>query len=269
MSKVFVAGGCSFTFGHELSDDLNGKKPSKLTWANRLFRDVDDDNIEYLCTARAGSGNSGIARRVFDAITNKEYKADYVVVMWSFLSRYDWAMPRHKDLEGTRWASISPWDTNAGNEEAFRTIANSETQKEQWQDRNEIFRETGVRYLAEAIYKHGANQYHETYLSWKSIIWLQNILEKKKIPYMFTLADNSLFYDEFTHHKDQDKFMNSLHSEIDLSRWYFFGERCMGFNQWALLNDYPRGTTHPLDQAHADAVQLMLPTFNKLIGEKK
>jgi len=63
--------------------------------------------------------------------------------------------------------------------------------------------------------------------------------------------------------------MNALHSEIDLSKWFFFGERCMGFNQWALLNDYPRGTTHPLDQAHADAVQLMLPTFNKLIGEKK
>jgi hypothetical protein len=42
----------------------------------------------------------------------------------------------------------------------------------------------------------------------------------------------------------------------------------MGFNQWATLNDYAYATTHPLDEAHEDAVQLMLPTFNKLTGDK-
>ena len=265
MSKNFIAGGCSFTLGNELSDDVDGKIPSKKSWAYGLCREAGH---EYLCTAFGGLGNQAIARRVFNAVANNT-DIGCVTVMWSFLSRYDWAMPRHKVLENTRWASISPWDTNAGNEEAFRNIQGSETQQEQWRVRKESFQETGVRDFAEAIYKYAANQYHETYLSWKSIIWLQNILEKRKIPYMFTLADNSLFYQEYTHHKDQDSFMNALHSEMDLSKWYFFGERCMGFNQWALLNDYPRGTTHPLDQAHADAVQLMLPTFNKLIGEKK
>jgi hypothetical protein len=265
MTKKFIAGGCSFTFGHELSDDVDGKIPSKKSWAYGLCR---ESGHEYLCTASAGLGNQAIARRVFNAVANNT-DIGCVTVMWSFLSRYDWAMPRHKVLEDTRWASISPWDTNAGNEEAFRTIQGSETQQEQWRVRKESFQETGVRDFAEAIYKYAANQYHETYLSWKSIIWLQNLLEKKGIPYMFTLADNSLFYQEFTHHKDQDSFMNALHSEIDFSKWFSFGERMMGFNQWALLNDYPRGTTHPLDQAHADAVQLMLPTFNKLIGEKK
>ena len=269
MTKKFIAGGCSFTFGHELSDDKNGKQPSKKTWAHRLFKTCrDDDNTVYVCTAHPGSGNSGIARRVFNSVANTD-RVDCVVVMWSFLSRYDWAMPRHKVLEGTRWASISPWDTTTGNEEAFRNLAGSETQQEVWRLRRDTFSETGVKPFAEAIYKHAANQYHETYLSWKSIIWLQNILEKKKIPFIFTLADNSLFYQEFTPHKDQDTFMNALHSEIDFTKWFFFGERMMGFNQWALLNDYPRGTTHPLDEAHADAVKLMLPTFNKIVGGKK
>jgi len=188
-------------------------------------------------------------------------------VMWSFLSRYDWAMPRHNVLENTRWASISPWDTHAGNEEAFRTMQGSETQTQHWRTRQDIMQETGVKPFAESIYKHAANQYHETYLSWKSIIWLQNLLEKKNIPFMFTLADNSLFYDEFKEHKDQDSFMNALYQEIDFTKWFFFGERCMGFNQWALLNDYERGTTHPLDEAHQDAVKLMTPTYNKLIGD--
>ena len=264
MTKKFIAGGCSFTFGHELSDDQQGKVPSKKSWAYRLKPTIH----EYVCTAHPGTGNSGIARRVFDAISSHD-DIECVVVMWSFLSRYDWAMPRHIDLENTRWATISPWDTTMADDERHRALAGSEVQQEQWTRRQNLMLETGVKPFAEAIYRHAANQYHETYLSWKSIIWLQNILEKRKIPYMFTLADNSLFYELYKHHKDQDSFMNALHSEIDFTKWFSFGERMMGFNQWALLNEYERGTTHPLDQAHADAVQLMLPTFNKLIGEKQ
>jgi len=214
------------------------KTPSNKSWAKLLTGDSD-----YVCTAFGGLGNSAIARRTFNAVSQNPDVAG-VIVMWSFPSRYDWAMPRHKVLEDTRWASISPWDTNAGNEEAFRSLAGSEPQQEQWRTRRDTFVETGVKPFAEAIYRHAANQYHETYLSWKSIIWLQNILEKKKIPFMFTLADNTLFYDEFKQHKDQDPFMSALHGEIDLTKWFSFGERMMGFNQWALMNEYPRATTH-------------------------
>ena len=269
MTKKFIAGGCSFTLGNELSDDKDGKTPSKKSWGYKLFETCrDDDNTVYLCSAFGGLGNSGIARKTFNAVSKSEH-VDCVVVMWSFLSRYDWAMPRHRNLEDTRWTTISPWDVKMNESERHSALAGSEVQQAHWKSRNELLNETGVKPFAEAIYKYGANQYHEIYLSWKSIIWLQNILEKKKIPFMFTLADNSLFYQEFTPHKDQDTFMNALHSEIDFTKWFFFGERMMGFNQWALMNDYPRGTTHPLDQAHADAVKLMLPTFEKIIGGQR
>ena len=266
MTKKFIAGGCSFTLGNELSDDVDGKTPSKMTWAHGLNTNSGDP---YMCTAFGGLGNSAIARRIFNCISGQN-KEDIrcVVVMWSFLSRYDWAMPRNNILEDTRWTSISPWDTRVADTERHQALAGSEAQQEQWKIRQDRMVGTGVQPLAEAIYKHGANQYHETYLSWKSIIWLQNILEKKGIKYLFTLADNSLFYKEFEQHKDQDTFMKALHGEIDLTKWFSFGERMMGFNQWARLNDYAYATTHPLDKAHEDAVQLMLPTFNKLIGEK-
>lgn len=264
MSKKVIIGGCSFTLGNELSDDVDGKTPSKKTWAYRLTEATHDD---YICTAFGGAGNSAIARRTFKAVSQNS-DVDCVLVMWSFLSRYDWAMPRNEMLEDTRWTSISPWDTTGGNEEAFRTMQGSKTQQEHWKRRQNSMAESGVKPFAEAIYKYAANQYHETYLSWKSIIWLQNILEKKKIPYMFTLADNSLFYKEMEHHKDQDAFLKALHDEIDFTKWFSFGERMMGFDQWAMLEDYPRGTTHPLDEAHRDAVKSMLPTFKKIIGEK-
>src|SRR6056300_944041 len=198
MNKKLIAGGCSFTFGHELSDDQDGKVPSKKSWAYRLT----PTDHEYVCTAYPGSGNSGIARRVFDAIHNNN-DIGSVIVMWSFPSRYDWAMPRHRNLEKTRWASISPWDTDKGHEEAYVHIAESPDQVEQWKRRGVMYEQTGVRNFANSVYKYAANQYHETYLSWKSIIWLQNILEKKKIPFMFTLANNELFYDNLQHHGDK------------------------------------------------------------------
>ena len=58
-----------------------------------------------------------------------------------------------------------------------------------------------------------------------------------------------------------------LYNEIDFTKWFSFGERMMGFNQWALLNEYERGITHPLDKAHEDAVQLMHKEFLKILGK--
>ena len=267
-NKAFISGGCSFTFGHELSDYDKGKTPSRQSWAYILSQETNLCQPDsYVCVARPGSGNSGIARRVFNAVANTK-DISCVVVMWSFLSRYDWAMPRHGRLEDTRWASISPWDTKMASEERHTALAGSEVHQDEWTRRQNLLVNTGVKPFADAIYKHAANEYHEIYLSWKSIIWLQNILEKKKIPFMFTLADNSLFYRELNHHKDLDAFMKALYNEINFTKWFSFGERMMGFNQWALMNEYERGTTHPLDKAHVDAVQLMLPRFNEIIGGK-
>jgi hypothetical protein len=266
MNKIILSGGCSFTFGNELSDDSGNNNPSNKTWAKGL-NDLVKGN--YFCVAKGGIGNSAIARKIFEYVSKN--KVDCVVVMWSFPSRYDWAMPRNKNLENTRWASITPWEADQNQQEVFKALAGSEPQQEIWKKRRSSLESTGVRQFANSLYRYAANEYHEIYLSWKSIIWLQNILEKKKIPFFFTLADNTIFYNEFEPHNEIDEFMNGLYKEIDFTKWFSFGERMMGFNQWALLNDYKRGTTHPLDQAHKDAVQLMKTKFLEIFnqGESK
>ena len=265
MTKKFIAGGCSFTYGHELSDDNEGRTPSEKSWS-ALLQKTCRPGSQHLNVAKGGIGNCAIARKVFKEISHTD--VDCVVVMWTFLSRYDWAMKRHASLEGTRWASITPWDTDKEQGRAIERLRTNEGQMEIWNRKREMSKHNGTSQFAESIYRYAANMYHEAYLSWKSIIWLQNILEKKKIPFMFTLADNSLFYDYQAHLKDLDDLMQPLHDEIDLTKWFSFGERMMGFNQWASLNNYDYATTHPLDKAHQDAVELMAPTFNKLIGEK-
>ena len=265
MTKKFIAGGCSFTYGHELSDDIEGRAPSQKSWSALLQQQYNKDS-EYQTIAIGGIGNCAIARRVFKEISEND--VDCVVVMWTFLSRYDWAMKRHSSLEGSRWASISPWDTDKEQGQVYERLQSDPAQLEIWNERREIAKHNGTNPFAEAIYRYAGNMYHEAYLSWKSIVWLQNILEKKNIPFMFTLADNSLFYDYEAHLKNLDGLMTALHNEIDQSKWFSFGERMMGFNQWASLNKYEYATTHPLDKAHEDAVKLMLPTFKKLIGDR-
>jgi hypothetical protein len=262
MTKTLLAGGCSFTYGHELSDDDRGTRPSNKTWSAHLSNSVQGN---YFCVARAGSGNSGIARRIFEYVSNTQEEC-VVLVMWSFASRYDWAMPRHRLLENTRWTSITPWDTAMNQREMETKLAGSEVILDDFKRRREEYRETNVGTFADSLYRYAANQYHETYLSWKSIVWLQNILEKKRIPFMFTLADNTLFYDVENLLYQDDSLMRALYKEIDFSNWYSFGERMMGFNQWATLNDYAYGTTHPLDDAHKDAYKLMTPKFNEIFN---
>jgi hypothetical protein len=264
MNKILIAGGCSFTFGNELSDD-DGINPSANSWAALLAKKTD---MKFINSAKGGLGNSGIARRVFSRLSDHDSKDLVVTVMWTFPSRYDWAMPRHRVLEDTRWATITPWDCTENESEVLKTLIGNDAVLRDFKKRRREFADARVTAFADALYKNAANRYHEIYLSWKSISWLQNILEKKKIPYMFTLADNTLFWEEFTQLYEQDKLLKNLLKEIDFTNWFTFGERHMGFNQWASLNEYARASTHPLDQAHTDAVQLMLPKFKSIIGEK-
>jgi hypothetical protein len=264
MSDVLVAGGCSFTFGNELSDD-DGINPSKMSWAALLSQQT---GMDFVNSAKGGLGNSGIARRVFNAVSDNDNRKVAVTVMWTFPSRYDWAMPRHNILEDTRWATITPWDCTEKEAEVLKTLIGNDSVIQDFKKRRKEFSDAKVTAFADSLYKNAANRYHETYLSWKSIVWLQNILEKKKIPFMFTLADNTLFWEEFELLYQNDKLLKNLLKEIDFTKWFTFGDRHMGFNQWALLNDYPRASTHPLDQAHKDAIMLMLPEFKKIIGEK-
>ena len=91
---------------------------------------------------------------------------------------------------------------------------------------------------------------------------------------MFAPADVYL-KDNNTYLKySQDETMKSLYSQINWSNWYAFPpgtgrhetEHERGFYQWAIENKYPVGTTHPLEQAHAAAANLMQDKFNSLIS---
>jgi len=75
MNKKILSGGCSFTFGNELSDD-DGKTPSKNSWASLMAKQND---CEHICLAKGGIGNSGIARKIFQYISNSKVRCDSTI----------------------------------------------------------------------------------------------------------------------------------------------------------------------------------------------
>lgn len=88
---------------------------------------------------------------------------------------------------------------------------------------------------------------------------LQKHLEYYKIPYLFTCADNCI-----------------VTGKLDYTNWFFFPPASeswlttepRGFYQWAKENKYNVGPqNHPLEQAHADAAQLMQGKFNEVVNK--
>ncbi len=114
----------------------------------------------------------------------------------------------------------------------------------------------------------GSSEYWETYSVLKEIVYLQNYLKANRIPYVFTSADVSVFKNSTVN--SNDPTISSLYGQIDFDRYFFFPSRDddpKGFYQWALENKYAIGTTHPLEQAHVDAANLMRSKFDELVKE--
>lgn len=85
---------------------------------------------------------------------------------------------------------------------------------------------------------------------------LQDWLEDRDIPFLFTCADNCV-----------------ITGKLDYTNWYLFPagiganqtESPRGFYQWARENKYPCGPQgHPLEQAHIDAAQLIQEKLNEM-----
>lgn len=259
---ITVAGGDSFIFGSELQSQAN------------TFFALVSKKYQYCCTAWPGIGNDGISRRVIETVETLGNEKIIVVVNWTFPGRYEFRFSYDTGQKTREWYSITPWTTKDINSIKAEFITQN----------NEILTDhhatlaraktTGVFDFAQMFYKHvGGSEYWEVYSTLKEIVYLQNYLKAKNIPYLFTCADNSIL-DNYTF-KNADLTIQSLARQItnDEKNWFWFpagikqNETCAprGFYQWALENKYPMGTTHPLEQAHMDASHLIREKFDELV----
>jgi len=268
---ILVAGGDSFIFGAELQDQING--PSLSTYPALLAK---ENNIEYYCAAWSGNANNAISRMTMTACEKlkKENKNIVALVTWTFTNRYEFRFNYNTNQKISPWYSINAWSTLDDTsiiENEFVSKDNNILQSHKVHLK--MSKQTGINDFAKVFFKHvGNSEYYELHSSLKEILFLQLYLEKNNIPYMFMTADNH-FYEHPNYYRQKDEFLDSIYTQINWDRWFFFnpGARInetkepRGFYQWAAENKYPVGTTHPLEEAHQAAANLIKDKFNELV----
>jgi len=253
---MIIAAGDSFVYGSELASPAN-------TFTALLGADE--------CVAWPGYGNDAIARTTIERC--EQGVVDGVVVSWTFPGRYEFRFAYNTQQKKSPWYSINAWtiksDLDSIKEEF---VTDNNVILEQQKQTIERAQKTGVADFASVFYRHvGGSEYWEIYSSLKEIVYLQNYLLLKQIPFLFTCADSSIFNNHTV--DNADTVITSLLNQIDHDRWFWFPEgqgsnqtkTPRGFYQWAVENKYPVGTTHPLEQAHKDASELMQGKFNELV----
>lgn len=266
---IIIAGGDSFVFGSEL-EDCNSISGSASTFPALLSHDKRFVNV-----ALPGYSNASISRSIINAC--EKYKNDEIKVMvcWTFSNRYEFRFNYDTNNRESPWYSITPWtiETSLQKIQSEFHAPNHEILLN-YVDTLISLQKNGIQSFAKDFYLHvGNNEYYETYTTLKEIVYLQNYLYKKNISYIFTCADNSFWYNSNVDKPDTS--LQSLINEVqnNSNNWFWFppGKKFnetktpRGFYQWAVENKYPVGTTHPLEEAHAAATELMKEKFNEMV----
>jgi hypothetical protein len=270
---ILVAGGDSFIWGSELSDqneDIGNF--SRLTYPALLARQYDFD---YECSAWPSNANNAISRMTMSKCqqlksNNEKFS---VLITWTFSQRFEFRFNYDTMQRISPWYSINQWTIADNTKSILQSFINNNKAVETHQTRNiETARSTGIADFAKTFYKHvGNSEYYELYSTLKEIVFMQNYLENNNISYLFTTAD----WQEENYNRSSDTFLEDLYTQINWNNWYFFppGDRNQpdqtnsprGFYQWAVENKYKIGTTHPLEEAHLDASILMREKFDEMV----
>jgi hypothetical protein len=268
---ILVAGGDSLVFGSELSDQIS-QFPSARTFPAQLAK---LSGLEYMSAAFPGSANGAISRLALRKCQElqQQGKKFAVLIMWSFVSRFEFRFNYQTHQRNSPWCSVSPWTIETDLKKISDNYFTPNPAIEHRQLKNVLTaRTTGVADFASVFYKHvGDSEYYEIYSSFREFIFMQDYLKLNGIPYIFLTASNT-FYQHENYIRSQDSWLSDLYQLIDWDRWFFFPatsdsptQEPKGFFHWATENKYPMGTTHPLEAAHDDAVKLIQEKFNELV----
>ena len=272
MIKLVISGGDSFTYGSELSDDgcLGPKHASKNCWANLVANKL---NAKHINTGEGGRSNSYITRHVIHAVLHEALQHDYkseeifVQVMWTFVPRQEIAVNFDIDRQDSPWFPIDPYvceDESKSDwfKKVSKSIPNWQEVHDDMHKRYLINKDLGLVDYAKSYYT-VVSDLHDTYTSLQKILMLQDFLENRNVKYMFTYVNEHVM----TGLRGRDKFTSVLHCFIKFDEWFKFpgDKEFMGFDDWAKANGYPYATSHPLEQAHEDAAELLYEKVRQIL----
>lgn len=218
--SFLLSSGCSFTFGNELSDDIESKIPSKLSWAALLANHL---GCRYSTVASPGASNQTIARSLIDSIT-LDQRPDKVAVMWTFTSRFE-----YNDRKQGKFIQVSHEQAKVDDRiKSFYDIV-------------------------------GDDEINELYTSLSSFLSVQEYLYKRKIPFIFTTADSNPLNRYYCRKPTRSLAALIKNIDWNRWYWIDPDHEDDGFYSWGKRNFTVGPKGHPLDAAHAKLSQDMLP----------
>lgn len=250
---VLIAGGDSFTFGNELADNNHGRTPSQFTYPALLAKRL---GLDYNCTALGGASNSAIRRLTMNACENTD-DIGLVLITWSFPCRYEVKF-------GNDWEQVSPWSILDDFNSIKKDFQTDDKEQFAWHvNKLAKDKDKGLHQFAKIFYHYvGSFEYWELYQSLTDIVMMQQYLELKNIPYLFTSVDHALTNVD---HFKNDVTLTTLLKQLNPNRWMWFPTN-LGFYEWALENKFPFGTTHPLEESHQEAEKLVYEYLRNFCG---
>lgn len=249
---TLIAGGDSFTYGNELADCKFC--PSQHTYPALLAKRL---SMDYHCAAMPGRSNSAIRRETMNACEAMKDDIGLVLITWTFPGRYEFRI-------ADEWEQLTSWSI----------IDDSKSIKEYFHNDNPVVfdwhvskiakdKEKGIFQFAKVFYHYvGTFEYWELYASLCEIVMMQQYLELKKIPYLFTMVDHSL---NNTSHFKNDATLTTLLQQLNYRNWMWFPTN-LGFYEWAEQNKFPFATTHPLEPAHVEAEKIIYEYLRNFCG---
>ena len=252
MGKL-LAGGDSFTYGSELKDCVivSETAPPKEVYSYNSYSALisQELNLDYVCAAHPGYSNSAIRRSTMD-ICEQHNDIELVIVMWSFPNRYEFKFD-------TNWEQITLWSIEDNVEERIRREFHNENSIvfEEHLKKLKRERDLGITDFAKSFYRTvGHTEFWESYSSLVEIALLENYLKLRNIPYLFTGVDSCILTNAEKHKSDTS--LATLLNQIDSKKWFWFQEN-QGFYTWAKEQKFPFATTHPKEEAHIEAANLI------------
>ena len=251
MGKL-IAGGDSFTYGSELKGCFKIQEnstpievPSPYAYSALIAAEL---GLEYVCAAAPGYSNSAIRRNTMD-MCEQHTDIDFAIVMWTFPNRYEFNF-------NDSWEQITMWSIEDNVEVKIKKefknenpiVFNSHLKKLQRE------RESGISNFAKSFYRYiGHTDYWQCYSSLVEIVMLSNYFKLRNIPHLFTVSESFIINSQI-HTKDPSyKTLYDQASKID---WFLFPHD-KGFYNWAKDEGYPFATTHPREEAHIEAANLI------------
>jgi hypothetical protein len=210
---IFKSFVCSLIFGTDLPDLAIRfrREGSKFSWPAKLAQKKAAD---YKCYARPGAGNLQILEQILNQTTTVDPAT--FIIGWSFINRFDYYRPEVMTL--------SPW----------HTLMSMDTSD-----------------IARVYYRDLHSEYSDKLSSLTYIKLAIDTLKQKKISFVMTYVDESLFNRE----SDISAAVTELQDYVQPYMTKFNGQT---FLDWSQAHGYPiSNTLHPLEAAHAAAAELI------------